>query len=180
MIIQKIKNNTKLFVAFFVVLGFRLLPVRPPNVEPILATIMPLSKKFGVLSGVLFSVLSIVVYDLLTSGIGGYTWSAALAYAFVALGSGVYLERKDGTAYNFVIVSIAGILFYDTLTGIILGPIVTGSSMYVAFIGQIPFTLLHLMGGAIFAIVLSPLLSKWFVASEKAVFETEVEATRIG
>jgi uncharacterized membrane protein len=156
------KKYFKPILAFTFVLFYRLLPVRPPNVEPILGTIMPLSKKYGILSGVIFSVVSIVLYDALTAGIGSYTWTTALAYSLVSLGAGLYLANRQSSIKNFVTVSVVGIIFYDVVTGVVLGPLVTGASAYTALIGQIPFTALHLMGGAVFAIVLSPILSRWF------------------
>lgn len=159
---QIIKKYFKPFLAFTFVLFFRLLPVRPPNVEPILGTIMPLSKKYGILSAVMFSVVSIVLYDALTAGIGGYTWTTALTYALLSIGSGLYFMNRQTNIKNFVGVSVVGIIFYDIMTGIVLGPLFTGGNVYMALVGQIPFTALHLMGGVVFAIVLSPILSKWF------------------
>jgi len=156
------KKYFKPILAFILVMFYRLLPVRPPNVEPILASVMPISKKFGMISGVVFSVLSIVLYDILTAGIGGYTWTAALTYALLSVGASVYFLNRKSTVKNFVVFSSLSIVFYDIMTGIVLGPLVTGGNVYMAFIGQIPFTALHLMGGAVFAIVLSPALSKWF------------------
>lgn len=160
----------KPLLTFLFVMFYRLLPVRPPNVEPILASLMPISKKYGMLAGVVFSVLSISLYDSMTAGIGGYTGSTALAYAIVSVGSYFYFSYYKQTTTHFVLFSIWAVLFYDILTGVVLGPLVTGSSHTVAFFEQIPFTLLHLMGSIIFAIVLSPILSKWF----------EVEGVKVG
>lgn len=161
---QTFNKYFKPIIAFTFVLFYRLLPVRPPNVEPILGAMMPLSKKYGILSGLVFSVLSIVLYDALTAGIGGYTWTTALAYGLVSIGAGLYLENRKSDIKNFVTVSVVGIIFYDIMTGVVFGPMFTGGNVYMALIGQIPFTALHLMGGVVFAIVLSPILSKWFEA----------------
>lgn len=170
------KKYFKPTLVFIGIMFYRLLPVRPPNVEPILASVMPISKKFGMLSGVVFSVLSILLYDILTAGIGGYTWSAALTYALVSVGASLYFLNRKSSIKNFVVFSSVSIIFYDVMTGIVLGPLVTGGNVYMAFIGQISFTALHLMGGALFAIVLSPILSKWFETEDvKVVGVAKVE-----
>ena len=62
--------------------------------------------------------------------------------------------------------SSIGIIFFDVVTGVILGPLIGGSSFYIALMGQIPFTVLHLMGGTLFAITVSPFVSKLLAKSE--------------
>lgn len=155
-------KNLKPIITFVAVFMFRLIPVRPPNVEPILATILPLSKKYNALSAVVFSVLSIVLYDMVTAGIGLYTWTTSLAYAFVAVSASIYFARRELTVSRSIGFSILGVLFYDVMTGVVMGPLITGTSMAVALIGQIPFTMLHMMGAVGFALILTPLLARWY------------------
>jgi Cu/Ag efflux pump CusA len=46
------------------------------------------------------------------------------------------------------------------MTGPTIGPIFFHQSLMASIIGQIPFTLLHLLGNIIFAILLSPAIDK--------------------
>ena len=50
-----------------------------------------------------------------------------------------------------------------------MGPLFFGMPFIVALVGQIPFTALHLLGNVSFAIVLSPVIERWVLASEKKV-----------
>jgi hypothetical protein len=151
----------KSVVLFLGVLFFRLIPVRPPNVEPLLAVIMPFSKKFNLLISNTFIILSIFVYDFLTAGIGSYTYSVALSYVIIGLFAYKFFENRKGSIKDYALFSVGSILFFDCLTGLVVGPLALGQSFSVALIGQIPFTLLHLMGGVMFSIILSPLVAKF-------------------
>lgn len=165
----------KSFVLFVGILVFRLIPVRPPNVEPLLATIMPFSKKMSLISSNIFIILSIFVYDFFTAGIGSYTYSVALTYILITLFAYRFFKTKVGSIKNYAVFSILSILFFDIFTGLIIGPIALGQSFYVALIGQIPFTMLHLMGGVLFSIVLSPLIAK-FLDTDLAFFAKKQES----
>lgn len=151
----------KSFVLFLGVLFFRLIPVRPPNVEPLLAVLMPFSKKVSIIGSNLFIILSIFVYDFFTAGIGSYTYSVTLTYIIVAIFAYKFFENRKGNTKNYAMFSVFSILFFDVVTGLVIGPIALGQSFYVALVGQIPFTLLHLMGGVVFSIVLSPFVAKF-------------------
>jgi uncharacterized membrane protein len=155
----------KYTLTFAAVFAFRLLPFRAPNVEPVLAAVMPMSKRYGALAGTLFGVLSIVLYDAVTSGWGSWTVITAFSYGALGVASYYYFRNREASTGNFVRFSIVGILFYDAVTGpiaITLG----GHSFSAALAGQIPFTVLHLLGGVAFAALVSPALYRWFSTSE--------------
>jgi len=153
-------------IVFLGVMLFRLLPFRAPNVEPLLSAVMPLTKRYGALEGVLFAVTSIVLYDLLTAGVGVWTWVTALAYAFLAIGAHYYFLNRQPTRGNFVTFSVLSVIAYDLFTGLTVGPLAYNQTFSAALVGQIPFTVLHLMGAVLFAVVMSPLLYRWLQASE--------------
>jgi len=73
---NKKKNNifltgwVKFLIGWIVVFGIRLIPFRVPNVEPLTATQMPFAKKFGGIGGFVFGFVSILIFDLATSGVG--------------------------------------------------------------------------------------------------------------
>lgn len=160
------KNWLKFTVLFGVCLLFRLLPLRAPNVEPILATQMPISKIFGALAGFLFGLLSIVTYDLITAQVGLWTLVTSVTYGFVGLFSTVYFQKFQPTRANFLTFAVLGTLFYDAVTGIAMGPLLFNQSFSVALAGQIPFTALHLAGSMAFAWFLSPAIY-YFVKDNK-------------
>jgi uncharacterized membrane protein len=159
----------KFIIGFCVVFAFRLIPFRLPNIEPVLATAMPFAKQFGATGGFFFSALSIILFDLVTSGLGVWTLITACAYGVVGGGAYWYFRNRESTPRNYVTYAVAGTLFYDAVTGLTIGPIFFGQPFFVAFFGQIPFTALHLLGSVGFAYFLSPILYRWVVMNERFV-----------
>lgn len=148
---------------------FRLLPLRVPNVEPILASAMPLSKAFGALAGFFFGALSILLYDFVTGTLGVHTFFTASAYGLVGLGAGWYFQGREASVSNFISFAIAGTLFFDAATGLLIGPLFYGQPFAAALLGQIPFTALHLLGNIVFAVTLSPFIHYLLIKKRKPV-----------
>ena len=142
---------------------FRLLPLRAPNVEPIMASVMPLGRRFGALWAFLFGVLSIVLYDLMTN-FGPWTATVAISYGLLGVISSYYFKKVESTPFNFAMFAIVATIVFDLVTGVLFAPMF-GQSMYTALVLQIPFTALHLAGNIGFALTISPLLDKWFQSS---------------
>jgi uncharacterized membrane protein len=161
------KNYFKFVIALALCLLVRLIPFRAPNVEPILATAMPLGQAFGAFAGFSFGVLSIFLYDLITGTLGMHTLFTAGAYGLLGLWSVNYFRNKKVNAWGYVKFAIVGTLFYDALTGLTIGPIFFHQSFSQAFYGQIPFTALHLAGNTIFAYVLSPGIYNFLIRKKK-------------
>lgn len=162
------KNWSKYILGFLGVLFIRLIPFRAPNIEPILAAQMPFARKYGHLASFLFGFLSIVVYDLLTSGIGSWTMITAFAYGFLGLGASYFFKNRSGWK-NYAIYAVIGTILYDAVTGLTVGPIFFDQPFMAALIGQIPFTALHLLGNVSFAIILSPVIEMWINKESKTV-----------
>jgi len=150
------KNYFKFFLALFLCLLVRLIPFRAPNVEPILATLMPLSKVYGALASFSFAVLSILLYDVITHTLGVQTFFTTLAYGIISLWSVYHFAKHKADTWGYVRFAILGTLFFDGLTGLTVGPIFFHQSFLGSLVGQIPFTALHLIGNVTFAIILSP------------------------
>lgn len=159
----------KFVIGWGTVFLFRLIPFRIPNVEPMLATVMPFSKRFGPLGSFLFGFLGIALYDAVTSGWGVWTLVTALAYGALGLGAHVFFKHRSASIKNFLTFGIVGTIVYDAITGLTIGPLLWHQSFMLALTGQIPFTLLHLAGTIVFSICLSPAIYRWVVQSE--VFE---------
>jgi energy-coupling factor transport system substrate-specific component len=154
------KNYFKFSLALFLCLIVRLIPFRAPNIEPILAIMMPFSKAYGAFIGFFFAVLSILFYDVATGTIGVQTFFTLGAYGMLGLWSAFYFQKHKGSRWDYVRFAIFGTLFFDAFTGLTVGPIFFHQSFIQSFIGQIPFTAFHLIGNIIFALILSPAIYK--------------------
>lgn len=164
-------NWIKYTTSFLIVFLIRLIPFRAPNIEPVMAVIMPFGKVFGPLASFLFGFLSIFIFDSVTSGIGVWTIITGISYGFLGLGSWYFFRNRFGWK-NYAVYAFIGTILYDGLTGLTIGPIFFHQSFMSSLIGQIPFTILHLVGNISFAIVLSSLIEKvfvceWFLFREK-------------
>jgi uncharacterized membrane protein len=156
------KDKFKISLVFIGCLLFRLMPLRAPNVEPIMASIMPLSRKYGAFFGFAFGFLSIFLYDSVTH-FGPWTWIVSITYGLVGVVSYFYFNKFKSSALNFAVFAFFATIAFDFITGALFAPIF-GQTILNALILQIPFTLLHLAGNVGFALTLSPILSKWFLS----------------
>lgn len=148
----------KLVVGLVVCFFIRLLPFRPPNVEPLLAILMPFSKAYGAIIGFVFGFISIFFYDLVTAGIGVWTIGTAFLYGFIGFAATFYFQNKKSCSWNYVKFAFFSTILFDSLTGLTIGPIFFGQPFISALTGQIPFTVFHLLGNLGFAAVLSPMV----------------------
>ncbi len=159
-----LKNKFKILIVFVGCLLFRLLPLRAPNVEPIMASIMPLSRKYGAMLGFTFGFLSIFIYDSVTH-FGSWTWIAAITYGLIGAVATLYFKKFKSSPFNFAIFAFFATIVFDLITGVLFAPIFH-MNIGTAFILQIPFTILHLAGNIAFAFMLSPVLNRWFTSSK--------------
>lgn len=161
------KNWLKFGLGFITCLLIRLIPFRPPNIEPILATQMPFSEKYGGLAGFSFAFLSIVLYDLITAKVGIWTFVTAGTYGILGFWAYFFFRNRKTQKLNYVKFAIIGTLFFDAVTGLSIGPLFFGQSFSEAFFGQIPFTAMHLLGNILFAIILSPIIYKFIIKNKR-------------
>ncbi len=168
------KNWWKFAFGVIFCLLFRLIPFRAPNVEPILATMMPVGRAYGMFAGFSFAVLSILLYDLLTGTLGMQTFFTAGAYGIIGLWSAHYFANHQADAWGYARFAVIGTLFFDAVTGLTVGPIFFHQSFVESFIGQIPFTALHLIGNVSFAFILSPAIYNFMIEKKKKEFVASV------
>ncbi len=166
----KEKNYFKITAALVLCLLIRLIPFRAPNIEPIMATLMPFSKAYGALIGFSFAVSSILLYDVITGTLGIQTFFTTLAYGIIGFWSASYFSAKGRVAskgkadkWSYVRFAILGTLFFDALTGLTVGPIFFHQSFFGSLIGQIPFTFFHLLGNVVLAYTLSPVIYNFLI-----------------
>lgn len=167
----------KLVLGFAAVFIIRMLPMRPANFEPMLATIMPFSTRFGFITSFLFGFLGIALFDAVTSGIGIWTVIAGFMYGALGAGAHLFFQKCEPSTKNFLAFGIVGTIVYDVMTGLTVGPLAFGQPLMVAIVGQIPFTLMHLLGTVVFTLALSPALLKWVVRNDT--LEIPVLSSRI-
>ena len=159
----------KISIAFIVCIAVRLLPppFRAPNVEPLMATVMPFSKHSGALVGFVFAALSMVVFDIVSGHLGLWTLGTALTYGLVGAGAPAFFKYFSGVR-GYVSYAVVATLAFDLVTGVIMGPVLFGQSFAVALAGQIPFTFMHLAGNMAFALTISPLIETWILSAKPA------------
>jgi uncharacterized membrane protein len=166
------QNKFKILIVFIGCLLFRFIPFRAPNVEPIMASIMPISKKYGALLGFLFGFLSIMIFDSLTH-FGSWTWVAGITYGIIGASSFFYFKKFKSSIFNFAVFAFFATIVFDLITGVLFAPIF-GQTIFNALILQIPFTALHLAGNLGFALTLSPILNRWLLSSQFFVLKRRV------
>lgn len=164
---SKNKNYFKYAVGFIFCFLLRLIPFRPPNIEPLMATQMPFSKTYGKLAGFSFGFFSIILYDIITGKVGIWTLITATAYGILGLAASMYFKNKENKAWNYAKFAIYATIFYDAVTGLTVGPIFFHQSFMASLVGQIPFTILHLVGNISFAVVFSPLIYKYIIENKQ-------------
>ncbi len=158
-------SSLKFIIGWTAVFLFRLIPFRPPNFEPMLATVMPFSKRYGLWGSFAFGFFGIVLYDAITSGWGSWTWVTALAYGGVGVAARYFFKTRAANVQNFLTFGIPGTIAYDAIT-MMIGPIFNAQPFALAFAGQIPFTLMHLAGTITFSVLLSPALYRWVIEND--------------
>lgn len=67
------QGSIKFIIGWGIVFAVRLIPFRAPNVEPVMTTLMPFSKCFGMVGAFVFGFLSIALYDVATREVGVWT-----------------------------------------------------------------------------------------------------------
>lgn len=166
----KEKNYFKFTTALILCLLIRLIPFRAPNIEPIMATLMPFSKAYGAFVGFFFAVSSILLYDVVTGTLGIQTFFTTLAYGIIGFWSAYYFSTKGGffssgksNKWSYVRFAIFGTLFFDAFTGLSVGPIFFHQSFFGSLVGQIPFTFFHLLGNVVLAYTLSPVIYNFLI-----------------
>ncbi len=88
--------------------------------------------------------------------IGLWTLTGALSWGLVAV---IFSRQKpSGSPFAFAKLGIGGTLLFDALTGPVASTFVWGMPFSDALLGQIPFTIKHLLGIAAVSLVLAPLL----------------------
>jgi len=139
-----------------------------PNNDPIMGCMLPFSRQDKWWSAGLFAFITMVSFDLLTGMVGDWTWITALTYAGLGiLFHQIYKNKKKINLKTYLGSGILGVLIFDFITGPVMSSWMFQMSFETAFIGQIPFTLLHLASVSAFIVILTPLLDVHLVNSKQ-------------
>lgn len=161
-----IRDSFKYALTFLFCVFVRILP-RPPNVEPIMTSSMPLAKEFGGYAGFLFAAFSVAALDFIEGRAGYWTVYTSLAYGIVGYAAWWWLSRKkEVKGRDYLVFALFATIFYDAVTALAFG-MQFGQSLGVTIAGQIPFTAYHLLGNLTMGYFLSPLIQKWIVANPR-------------
>ena len=137
-----------------------------PNNDPIMGCMLPFSKQDKWWHASLFAFLAMATFDLITMKVG--IWTAVTASIYAGLGLIFHFsfkKIKKVKLKHYLGSGIAGILIFDAVTGVLMGPAMFGMSFAQALIGQIPFTAMHLLTGTAFILILTPLLDRAIVSN---------------
>ena len=173
------RNWIKFVLGWGIVFLTQLIPGRPPNIEMILAGQMPFAKRFGWVTGFFFGFFAVVLYSVVLGNVGPWIWITAIAYGLLGVLAYLFFRKRRGKVKNFVVFSVFATIFYDVITGLTIGPLVFGQTFMSALVGQIPFTLYHLMGNVTFAFILSPMIYKWIVQNESLEMDSITEKIKL-
>lgn len=138
---------------------------RPPNVEPVMAGMLPVARKHGAAAAALFAFASMLVADALMARVGWWSIYTAIAYALVAFFSFDFV--KAGGLKNYALTAVAGTLAFDAIT-MALFAVQFDIPLPLAAAAQVPFTLMHLVGNTVLVVAATPLIEKYVLETPAA------------
>jgi hypothetical protein len=131
-----------------------------PNNDPVLGVALPSARK-NLWSGILFAIIAMVSFDIITGKVGIWTLVTSATYAFVILVLGlVFSKMKHVSIKHYLFASIAGVLIFDAITGPLMSTFIFKQSLFITIMGQIPFTFYHLASTSTYSLVFAFLLDK--------------------
>ncbi len=138
-----------------------------PNNDPIMAFMLPFSRQDKWFHSAVFAFLTMFLFDIFTSGIGVWTWITAVTYACLGVAAHFLFKRTQKVSLKaYLGVGVVSVLVFDLVTGVFFGPVLFGVPIWAAFLGQIPFTLLHLLTVSFYIVVLTPFLDRHLIGAQ--------------
>jgi len=139
-----------------------------PNNDPIMAIMLPYAKAKHKYIAILFPLLTMISFDVITGKVGIWTIVTAGTYALLGLFfSNYYFKDKKIGLLKYLKAGALGVLVFDFITGPLMSSWMFGMTFGEAFIGQIPFTIMHLVTVGAYIIVIVPLLDKHLLENPK-------------
>ncbi len=156
---------------------YRLLRIFPNN-DPIMGFALPYARKNKWWQALLFPVLAMVSFDIITMRVGVWTIGTAGTYGLLGLLFWKYFQTKKRVGLKtYAGASIVGVLIFDLITGPIMSSAMFGMPFAIAFVGQIPFTMAHLASATGFTVLVAPVLDPQLRASLQETFYSNIRKT---
>lgn len=153
------RGAVKFILSIFVSNMIRLFSFIPNN-DPIMALMLPYAKQKNRFAGFLFPFITMFSFDAITGHLGLLTLITATTYGVLGLFFVfIFKNRKIGIK-SYLLSGAFGVLVFDFITGCIAFPIFFSMPFEQAIVGQIPFTLIHLVTVSAFVLVITPLVDK--------------------
>lgn len=151
----------KVVISLLIANGIRLLKIIPNN-DPIMSMALPFSRRTSATTSFAFPFVTMVSFDYVTGYLGMWTVVTSITYGALGLAFHYLLkDRKEVGMKIYLGFGIVGVLIFDFITGVVATPfLVPGMTFAQAFIGQVPFTIKHLVTSSAFIIIVTPLLDK--------------------
>jgi len=125
-------------------------------VEPVMALTTPYAKAYGALAGFAFAAVTVASYDFVSGRVGAWTLYTAAAYGLVGLFAASFLRKRSGRVH-YAAYALVATVAYDAVTAFLFG-LQFGQPLWMTFLGQIPFTINHVVGNVVLTAVFSPLI----------------------
>ncbi|MCX6774139.1 MAG: hypothetical protein NTY68_04050 [Candidatus Micrarchaeota archaeon] len=174
---KRLNNIFKYALLIVFCILIRFVP-RIPNVEPVMASILPVSKSHGRYAALIFGIFVMIIFDLLTS-FGIWTIITAATYGIVGFVSAYYFKDREATGMNFIKFAIPATIAYDFITAT-FSMLPFGMSLEQIWLGQIPFTIMHLLGNVALCFFVSPLLYRYITENKSIELSSILQRKPLG
>ena len=155
------KGDDRFLILLLVAVLGRLVLYGFPSVKPVIPIIvfaaLTLGLRQGILMGVAVFFLTNLVIDGMTGyGFGSWTIHQIIGGALAAYAAVLVVGKKEVTALELITATVVGTLVFEVVVNI--GG--AGGFSLDYFLGSLPFSVAHLAGNLLFAVILAGFLPK--------------------
>lgn len=160
-------NRLKLLLSLLIANGIRLLRIIPNN-DPIMSMALPFARRSSALTSFAFPFLTMASFDFVTNLLGPWTLVTSITYGLIGLMVHYFLKEQQKVGIqDYLALGVMGVLLFDFVTGVLATPILFGGTFADSLIGQIPFTLMHLISTTAFILVVTPILDRQVLLNKR-------------
>ncbi|OGB97827.1 hypothetical protein A3F06_00335 [candidate division TM6 bacterium RIFCSPHIGHO2_12_FULL_36_22] len=148
----QIDRSILLITAWFTCLFMRT-SLQHCAIDPFPGFLLLLNRQFNQLSCFIFMLMQFFVFDYINDAIGGWTLITAISYASIAVYLNFYTHNKRITIAQSILYTATAAICFDAIT-LWIGPLYFGQPITSALIGQIPFTIDHVIRACLFNVAI--------------------------
>ncbi|MBT4855659.1 hypothetical protein HOM50_01685 [bacterium] len=152
-----LNNGLILVVTWLTCLAIRLSFSPLLYLDPFPGVFLLINRQLKGVNGFLFIASQFFCFDYLTNTLGIWTLLIAIAYGTIEFGLNHYVKQHHYTIWNGLLYTAIAVLSFDCI-GMAIGPLFFQQPILSAVLGQIPFTLEHLVRASIFTTALNMLI----------------------